>query len=179
MDPAAPAPPLRGDGEPGPSPDPAGRSPWGQRQDRSRKRAHRRQAAALLVAYVALIGLVTLTPDSVDRGVYPYLMRGVLFVQHHGIPAFRYSMIEEAANVALFAPLGMLGVLALGRRRWWLVAVAGTTLSATVELAQGAFLPGRVASLRDVAENGLGALVGALLAVLLARRTRRRGRTRS
>jgi hypothetical protein len=76
----------------------------------------------LLAVYVALIGLVTLTPDSVDRGVYPYLMRGVVFVQHHGIPGFRYSMIEEVANVALFAPLGMLGVLALGAPRWWLVA---------------------------------------------------------
>jgi glycopeptide antibiotics resistance protein len=179
MDPASPAPPLRGDGQAGRAPDPGGGSPWGERQHRARKRAHRRQAAALLLAYVALIGLVTLTPDSVDRGVYPYLMRGVLFVQFHGIPAFRYSMIEEAANVALFVPLGMLGVLALGRRRWWLVAIAGTTLSASVELTQGAFLPGRVASLGDVAENGLGALVGAALAVLLARRTRRRGRIRS
>jgi hypothetical protein len=169
MDPASPAPPLRGDGQAGRAPDPGGGSPWGERQHRARKRAHRRQAAALLLAYVALIGLVTLTPDSVDRGVYPY----------HGIPAFRYSMIEEAANVALFVPLGMLGVLALGRRRWWLVAIAGTTLSASVELTQGAFLPGRVASLGDVAENGLGALVGAALAVLLARRTRRRGRIRS
>jgi glycopeptide antibiotics resistance protein len=178
MEPAT-APPLRDAGGAGPAPGPAGRSPWGERQDRARRRLHRRQAAALLVAYATLIGLVTLTPDSVDRGVYPYLMRGVLFVQHHGIPAFRYSMIEEATNVALFVPLGMLGVLALGRRRWWLVAIAGTALSASVELAQGAFLPGRVASLGDVAANGLGALVGAVLAALLAARRRRRGRIRS
>jgi glycopeptide antibiotics resistance protein len=128
---------------------------------------------------VALIGLVTLTPDSVDRGVYPYLMRGVVFVQHHGIPGFRYSMIEEVANVALFAPLGMLGVLAFGTRRWWVVALAGTAMSAAVELAQGAFLPARVASLTDVATNGLGALSGAALAALIGSRTRRRGRIRS
>ncbi|WP_043670313.1 VanZ family protein [Clavibacter michiganensis] len=179
MDPAAPAPPLRGDTPAGSAAGTPHRSPWGERQDRARKRVHRRQAAVLLLAYVALIALLTLTPDSVDRGVYPYLMRGVLFAQHHGIPGFRYSMIEEAANVALFVPLGMLGVLALGRRRWWLVAVAGTVLSASVELAQGAFLPGRVASLGDVATNGLGALLGAVLATLLARRTRRRGRIRS
>ena len=142
-------------------------------------RTRRRQAAVLLAAYIAVIALITLTPDSVDRGVYPYLMRGVVLVQHHGLPGFRYSMIEEAANVALFVPLGMLGVLAGGRRRWWLVALAGTAMSAAVELAQGAFLPARVASLTDVATNGLGALVGAALAALVGLRTRRRGRIRS
>ncbi|MFS4507069.1 VanZ family protein [Clavibacter sp. Sh2141] len=131
------------------------------------------------MAYVALVGLVTLTPDSVDRGVYPYLMRGVLLVQHHGFPGFRYSMIEEVANVALFAPLGMLGVLAVGPRRWWLVALTATSLSAGVELVQGAFLPARVASVTDVVANGLGAVLGAALAAVVALRTRRRGRLRS
>jgi len=48
-----------------------------------------------------------------------------------------------------------------------------------VELAQGAFLPARVASLADVAANGLGALLGAGAAALLSARTRRRGRIRS
>ncbi len=133
MDPADPAPPPGATAE-GIA---TGRSTWGVRRDRGRRRIRRRQATALLLAYVALIGLVTLTPDSVDRGVYPYLMRGVVFVQHHGIPGFRYSMIEEVANVALFTPLGMLGVLALGAPRWWIVVLAGTAMSASVELAQG------------------------------------------
>ncbi|WP_233548793.1 VanZ family protein [Clavibacter lycopersici] len=155
------------------------RSPWASGRDRERRRLRRRQAAVLLLAYVALIGLVTLTPDSVDRGVYPYLMRGVLFAQHHGIPGLRYSMIEEVANVAMFVPLGMLGVLAFGTRRWWVVVLAGTALSASVELAQGAFLPARVASVTDVLANGTGALVGAAAAALVAARTRRRGRNRS
>ncbi|MBM7413163.1 glycopeptide antibiotics resistance protein [Clavibacter michiganensis] len=175
MDPAASAPSSRAPAE-GTAP---GRSPWGAQRDRARRRTRRRQAAVLLVAYVALIGLVTLTPDSVDRGVYPYLMRGVVFVQRHGIPGFRYSMIEEVANVALFAPLGMLGVLALGAPRWWVVVLAGTAMSASVELAQGAFLPARVASVTDVAANGAGALLGATSAALVATRRRRRGRIRS
>ncbi|AJW79702.1 VanZ family protein [Clavibacter michiganensis] len=175
MDPAASAPPPGATAEgTGPA-----QSPWGAQRDRERRRVRRRQAAVLLVAYVALVGLITLTPDSVDRGVYPYLMRGVLFVQHHGIPGFRYSMIEEVANVALFAPLGMLGVLALGAPRWWLVVLAGTAMSASVELAQGAFLPARVASVTDVAANGAGALLGATTAGIVAARTRRRGRIRS
>ncbi len=106
-------------------------------------------------------------------------MRGVVFVQHHGIPGFRYSMIEEVANVALFTPLGMLGVLALGAPRWWIVVLAGTAMSASVELAQGAFLPARVASVTDVAANGAGALLGATAAAVIAARTRRRGRIRS
>ncbi|OUE27304.1 VanZ family protein [Clavibacter michiganensis] len=128
---------------------------------------------------MALIGLVTLTPDSVDRGVYPYLMRGVLLLQDHGAPWFRYSMIEEVANVALFVPLGMLGVLAFGSRRWWVVAFAGTAMSASVELAQGAFLPARVASVTDVLANGAGAVLGAAAAAIIAARARRRGRIRS
>jgi VanZ family protein len=133
----------------------------------------------LLALYVGLVAIVTLTPHSVDRGVYPLLMRGVLFVQHHGAPGFRYSMIEESANVAMFVPLGMLGVLAFGIRRWWAVALAATALSACVELAQGAFLPERVASLTDVAANSAGAVIGVALAAVVAARTRRRGRPRS
>ncbi|PPF53138.1 VanZ family protein [Clavibacter michiganensis] len=155
------------------------RSTWRAVRDRERRRRRHRQAALLLLAYVGIVALVTLAPDSVDRGAYPTLMRGVRFLQHHGLPGFRYAMIESAANVVLFAPLGMLGVLALGSRRWLVVGVAGTALSTAVELAQGAFLPARVASLADVAANGLGALLGAGAAALLAARTRRRGRIRS
>jgi hypothetical protein len=181
MDPAspAPAPPSRRPRQTAPDPGGPGPSAWGAHRDRARTRRRRRQAAALLVTYVALVGLVTLTPDSVDRGVHPCLMRGVLLVQHHGFPGFRYSMIEEVANVALFAPLGMLGVLAVGPRRWWLVALTAVALSAAVELAQGAFLPARVASVTDVAANGLGAVLGAGIAAVVALRTRRRGRLRS
>jgi glycopeptide antibiotics resistance protein len=175
MDPVAPS-PLRGAADGGA---PATRSPWGERQDRETRRRRRTRAAGLLAAYVALIALVTLTPDSVDRGVYPHLMRGVLFLQYHGLPWFRYSMIEEAANVVLFVPLGMLGILALGLGRWWAVVLTGTVLSGSVELVQAAFLPGRVASVTDVAANGLGALVGVAVCGLSAARTRRRGRLRS
>jgi VanZ family protein len=175
MDRVAPSPPrgAADDGAPGM------RSPWGEGQDRDRRRRRRTRAAGLLGVYVALIALVTLTPDSVDRGVHPFLMRGVLFLQFHGLPWFRYSMIEEAANVALFVPLGMLGILALGLRRWWRVVLTGTALSGSVELVQSAFLPGRVASVTDVVANGAGALVGVALCALLAARTRRRGRIRS
>jgi VanZ family protein len=172
MDPAA-APPLppardagRGPGEDGgreraPA---AGRSRWGVERDRRRGRIRRRQALLLLAAYVGLIALVTLTPHSVDRGVYPLLSRGVVVLQHHGLPWFRYSMIEELANLVMFVPLGMLGVLAVGARRGWAVVLAATAISASVELAQGAFLPARVASLTDVAANGTGALSGVVVA---------------
>jgi VanZ family protein len=169
MDRVAPSPPrgAADDGAPGM------RSPWGEGQDRDRRRRRRTRAAGLLAVYV------TLTPDSVDRGVYPFLMRGVLFIQFHGLPWFRYSMIEEAANVALFVPLGMLGILALGLRRWWRVVLTGTALSGSVELVQSAFLPGRVASVTDVVANGAGALVGVALCALLAARPRRGGGIRA
>jgi VanZ family protein len=184
MDPAAPAPPRRPSDGAGRAPagrrSAAGRSAWGAERDRRRDRIRRRQALLLLAAYVGLIALVTLTPHSVDRGVYPLLSRGVLLLQHHGAPWFRYSMLEELANLMMFVPLGMLGVLAVGTRRGWVVVLAATAISASVELVQGAFLPARVASLTDVAANGAGALVGvAAAAAVVAARARRRGRTRA
>jgi glycopeptide antibiotics resistance protein len=86
----------------------------------------------------------------------------------HGVPGFvNYSFVEFTANIAFFVPVGFLGGVALQRRFWWLSAVLGFLLSCSVELAQATFLPGRVASAKDVLANTTGAIIGAVIAGLV------------
>lgn len=76
--------------------------------------------------------------------------------------------LEDATNVLLFMPLGYALTRVLGRAIAG--ASAGILVSAAVEVAQ-LVVPGRVASLLDVACNSIGAISGALLAVALGRRS--------
>jgi hypothetical protein len=76
---------------------------------------------------------------------------------------------DEAANVLGYLPLGFLLFVAIVRgggstRAAWAVALGATLLlSYAVEVTQ-TFLPQRVPSLKDVACNALGAVLGAALA---------------
>ncbi|MFB6612109.1 VanZ family protein [Agromyces sp. NPDC056379] len=92
-----------------------------------------------------------------------------------GIPGVRDGMVEFAANIAFFVPFGLL--LTLSTRRFWLGLTSAVVLSASVELVQ-LVLPSRVASLRDVLANVLGAAIGSLIAlVILHSRSRRKRAT--
>ncbi len=80
------------------------------------------------------------------------------------------GMVEFAWNIAMFVPLTFLGSVLLPRlgwRRWTLLALLGSSL---IELTQLVALPDRSATLRDVASNTIGGLLGALAAHTLARR---------
>jgi glycopeptide antibiotics resistance protein len=135
----------------------------------TRAGAFRVRLTALLVAlYLAFVLLVTLWPTTVDRPIDPYLMRFLAALHRQGWPAFiDYTFVEVGANVAFFVPVGFLVCIALPfRRAWWAIAIGGG-LSALIETAQLLFLPGRVASLGDVAANTSGAVVGTVAAVLL------------
>jgi glycopeptide antibiotics resistance protein len=124
-----------------------------------------RFVSGLTTLYVAFVLLVTLWPTTVDKGLDPYLEKVLERLHSHGVPGFvNYNFVEFAANILFFVPLGFLGGLALSRRFWWLAAVLGFLLSCSVELAQATFLPGRVASARDVLANTTGAVIGAVLA---------------
>ncbi len=93
-------------------------------------------------------------------------MRGVL-----GWGEFRQGWIEFPANVLLFVPMGLL--LTLLVRRPWSGALVAVLLSVCAELVQ-TLLPARVASLRDVIANALGAVIGAGMAWLVIRHRRAR-----
>lgn len=88
----------------------------------------------------------------------------------------RRILLDFAANVAIYFPVGFFGYLAL--RRWlprglaalvvWLI---GTGLSAGIEMCQ-VYTPHRVPSILDLISNSGGTVLGILLAMLLEHRLR-------
>ena len=62
--------------------------------------------------------------------------------------------MEFTANIAMFVPVGLLFLLLVGRRRWWLALAGGVALTCAIEFAQ-IFLPGRFSDVRDILANSL------------------------
>ncbi|MFS0794349.1 VanZ family protein [Microbacterium sp. 1P10AE] len=78
-----------------------------------------------------------------------------------------FDIVEFAANVTMFVPFGLL-VSAWGGRPWQGV-LGGFIASAVIETTQLLFLPTRVADVRDLVANTLGATIGVLVAALISR----------
>jgi len=125
-------------------------------------------AFLLLVSYLVVIVLVTLSPTPIDQG-YRSGINKVLDVLHrNGIPEwFGYGKLEFSANIAMFIPLGFLIALALPARLWWVALLVVPSLSAAIEIAQGAFLAARFSSAADVAANSIGGFIGIMIAFAL------------
>ncbi|AWB96293.1 VanZ family protein [Agromyces badenianii] len=126
-----------------------------------------------LIGYVVLAALLLLLPVSFGGSVGAI---GLWAREQLGWLGIRDGMIEFAANVALFVPIGV--ILGLAVRRFWLGFTLAVAFSAGAELVQ-VFLPSRVASLRDVVANVLGAVVGTFIAAIITavRRSRAEART--
>ncbi|MCX6502432.1 MAG: VanZ family protein [Microbacterium sp.] len=130
----------------------------------------RRGVTAVLSALAVYLGgalVILLSPTSPAELV----AATTTWLRDLGLGAVRQGWVEFAANIALFAPLGVL--LTLGFRRSWAGIAAATVVSATVELGQ-LLLPHRTASIRDVFANVLGAATGAALVLALRAGRRRR-----
>jgi glycopeptide antibiotics resistance protein len=99
-----------------------------------------------------------------------------LDLPRYGAPEQQKQFADLATNVLLFVPLGALALLAFPDRARR-VAVSGPLLSCVIEAFQGLFLPHRDASVRDVAANSAGYLLGfaAVVAVVSAKKIRLRG----
>jgi len=117
--------------------------------------ARRWGGAALSMAGVVLIGLLTLRPNPASLV---------------SVPPPCCSVTDLALNVLLFIPLGA-GLVLLGLRPRSALALGGMG-SVAVELVQRWWVPGRFASLHDVASNVAGCLVGILLVTQWERRAR-------
>jgi hypothetical protein len=104
----------------------------------------------IALAAVALIGAVTLagSNDSVTR---PWCVPCAL--RNPGLAA------DLVVNFLLFVPLGI--GLRLAGFRFATAVSAALAASLTVELLQAYVIPGRAASILDVATNTIGAVVGA------------------
>lgn len=118
----------------------------------------------LFAIYALALMVVGFYPVPVDRGVSPMLGRFVLWMQQYAL-GFSYEIVEFTANVLWFVPLGLLGVLAVGRRWWWLVLLGGAAVSTAIEAGQWLLLPERTPTPVDVIANTLGVAIGVALAV--------------
>ena len=130
--------------------------------------ALRRGALVLAAAYLVALALIAFWPTPVDRGAHRPITTVLAHLHAHGVPSwFNYGLVEFTANIALFVPVGLLGVILLGSARWWVAVLAGCAASSLIELGQLVFLPSRYATVMDVIANTSGALLGALLALVL------------
>jgi glycopeptide antibiotics resistance protein len=123
--------------------------------------------AVLTLGYLGAVAWVTLGPQPLDAGGSHILYRALRFFGNHQLTSWiTYDRVEFIANIAMFVPIGLLFVLVLGRRRWWLAMLIGVALTVTIEVSQLG-IPGRVSDPRDVLANSLGAMLGVIVALLV------------
>lgn len=135
--------------------------------------------SAATLAYIALVGWLTLTPQSAvqEQGILWRLVE--VFERFSATDWITFNHVEFALNVAMFVPFGIFFVLLLGRGRWWLAIMLSIALTVGIEFAQQT-IPGRVSDPRDLVANTGGAVLGSLVALLVtwpkAHRIRSRAR---
>ncbi len=135
-------------------------------------------AVILAIAYFAALAGILFWPSPVDRPIDGALMQLIQWLHGHGLPEWfiGYRKVEFAANILLFIPLGIILVLRLPRKLWWLAIVIAAVFSGAVELAQAIFLPARVPAWSDIVANTAGAFIGAILVLMVWSWSRRRAR---
>lgn len=127
----------------------------------------------LTIAYLALVGWLTLSPVSGSNQFSFLWTLAEFFERHRSTEWITFNVIEFSANVAMFVPIGLFFVLLLGRRQWWLAIALGVLLTVGIELAQQN-IANRVSDPRDLLANSIGAVVGTLLALVLTAAKARR-----
>lgn len=121
--------------------------------------------ATLLAVYALVVSLVVFWPTPVDAAANGLIQRVLSVLHRAGVPGwFNYNLIESAANIVMFVPLGFLTALLLPSGWRWLTPPGALLFSVAIEWCQQSFLPGRHASLQDVWVNTLGAAIGTVLA---------------
>lgn len=117
--------------------------------------------------YLAVVAWITLGPQPLDGQGRGLLLRVIRRV--NGIDGFEwvtYNLVEFTANVLMFVPIGLMLVLLLGRRQWWLAVLLGIALTIGIETTQ-LFLRDRVADPRDLLANTMGAVAGVFAALIV------------
>jgi glycopeptide antibiotics resistance protein len=129
-------------------------------------------------AYLAIVGWLTLSPQSADRTDGVLWQLALVFDRYAATDWITFNLLEFVANIAMFVPFGLFFVLLLGRGRWWLAILLGVALTLGIEFAQQ-FIPNRVSDPRDLLSNSVGATIGTVLALVLTAAKARRIRLAS
>ncbi|WP_456846100.1 VanZ family protein [Cellulomonas sp. P5_C6] len=114
---------------------------------------------ALFVVYLAAVAAITLSPAPAPDETLGFVRAAVTWLNAHGIDV-TYNGVEFVANIVMFVPFGVLVGRLWPKRRWWQVVVFAACVSIAIEIAQGLFLPSRVADVRDVVANTMGGVIG-------------------
>jgi VanZ family protein len=123
--------------------------------------------SAVTLAYLAVVGWVTLTPAADAPTRSALVLRVLARLQREPqLGWLTYDRAEYLANVAMFLPLGLFLLLLFGTRLWWLALAVAIALTSSIETVQRV-IPGRVSDERDIAANTLGAAVGIVLGLVL------------
>ena len=130
-------------------------------------------ARLLLLVYLVVLAVAVLSSDSVEQNLL--LQRLHEWLGSHGVSLtmLTFGRLEVLANVAIVAPVGMLGVLASRTLRWQDWTAYAFVGALGVELVQGLLLPSREMSAVDVVANTAGAASGALVGQVVRWVTRR------
>ena len=125
-------------------------------------------AVTLLLLCLGIVLWVTMSPTPINLGREDAIRKLLALLHDNGVPEwFGYSKLEFTANIAMFAPLGLLIGLALPRRGVWLGLLLAPAFSGVIELAQALLLSQRTASVQDVVANSIGGWIGLLIAVVI------------
>ena len=117
--------------------------------------------------YLAFVAWLTLTPQVDAAGHIAIIYRVLDALHRRGyLLSIDDAELEFLANIALFVPVGVFLLLLFGTRLWWVALTASFAMTTFIEIAQRS-IPGRVPDERDLAANGLGAVIGVLLALVL------------
>ncbi|MFP7761494.1 VanZ family protein [Marisediminicola sp. LYQ85] len=118
----------------------------------------------LLGLYALCCLAIVLWPTPVDRSFVSELLDIIAVLQQSGLEFITYDRVEFLANVAMFIPLGALGVLSFPQVSWWFAPIVALGVSMSIELVQFMLLAERFASYADVGANVSGAIIGSAVA---------------
>ena len=118
-------------------------------------------AALVFAIYLALLVVgFMLVPRPIDEGLTPWI-RGLLAGMSRYVPGrIDYEFTELASHVVLFVPLGILAVVALGRRMAWLAVLVVLGVGLLVEYGPTMLGSDHSPSRLDLLMNAVGAIIG-------------------